>query len=431
MQSAVPVAPQISAVASLLPLPLPAPQIIGKMPVTLTEFASELAKLVEAAAPADQSIAAATATPDAPDAPSGVPCQPSQEPSVACTAPPEAPPAAASQPSQEPPAACALPPPEAATQAVSDTDTGNNPSDTPQARRSAVRRVAPIDTPVERASAPTTVQPPPVAVPILESTPAREAPVTPRQHTEAATTADSAKSAPMPPVAAGPPEPKPVATSVALLPPLQDAPASPPVQPARLPAIDPTAPVLPISPDPVVHPAASTDTANAPVASARAGTPAAQVAPTLVQMAHAPDGAQRLTVRLEPPELGHVQVRIDRLPEAPARVEITVEKAETLTLLLRDQPQLQRALDQAGVPAEGRSITFHVASLEPTPRSEPATAPAPSVAAGGPSDDGSHGAPRNGGQPGRQHAGASEGPDPRFTPIVLPGWVRGGLDITA
>ena len=85
------------------------------------------------------------------------------------------------------------------------------------------------------------------------------------------------------------------------------------------------------------------------------------------------DGTQRVTMRLDPPELGRVQVRIDRPTDAPARVEITVEKAETLTLLLRDQTQLQRALDQAGVPAEGRSVTFHVASPEPAPRSERAT----------------------------------------------------------
>jgi flagellar hook-length control protein FliK len=81
-------------------------------------------------------------------------------------------------------------------------------------------------------------------------------------------------------------------------------------------------------------------------------------------MAHAPDGTQRLTLRLDPPELGHVQIRIDRPADAPARVDITVERTETLTLLLRDQPQLQRALDQAGVPPDGRSVTFHVAATE-------------------------------------------------------------------
>jgi hypothetical protein len=136
-------------------------------------------------------------------------------------------------------------------------------------------------------------------------------------------------------------------------------------------------------------------------------------------------------VRLEPPELGQVEVRIDRPHELPARVEITVEKQETLTLLLRDQPQLQRALDQAGIPAEGRSVTFHVAPAEQPARSEPATAPAPGVAAGGPSSDGSHGAPRNGGQTARQQADTSDDPAAQSIPVVLSGWMRGGLDITA
>lgn len=148
-------------------------------------------------------------------------------------------------------------------------------------------------------------------------------------------------------------------------------------------------------------------------------------------MGHAPDGAQRLTVRLDPPELGHVQVRVERPLEAPARVEITVEKPETLTLLLRDQPQLQRALDQAGVPAEGRSVSFHIAPPDTAVRSEPAIAPLPEVAAGGPSGDGSHGAPQQGGQPVRHQADAQDDGDIEFTQAVLPNWIRAGLDITA
>ena len=68
-----------------------------------------------------------------------------------------------------------------------------------------------------------------------------------------------------------------------------------------------------------------------------------------------------MTLRLEPAELGQVQIRIDRPQDAPAQVDISVQRPETLTLLLRDQPQLQRALDQAGVPADGRSLTLHMA----------------------------------------------------------------------
>jgi hypothetical protein len=152
---------------------------------------------------------------------------------------------------------------------------------------------------------------------------------------------------------------------------------------------------------------------------------------TLVSMGHMSNGTQRVTMRLDPPELGRVQVRIDRPTDAPARVEITVEKAETLTLLLRDQTQLQRALDQAGVPVEGRSVTFHIASPEPAPRSEPAPTPAPGVAAGGPNGNGSHGAQRNGGQPDRHQSGMRDTSETEFTPVTPQGRARAGLNIIA
>ena len=136
-------------------------------------------------------------------------------------------------------------------------------------------------------------------------------------------------------------------------------------------------------------------------------------------------------MRLDPPELGHVQVRIDRPSAAPARVEITVEKPETLALLLRDQPQLQRALDQAGVPAEGRSLTLHVASPEPVPRNEPPAASAPGAGAGGLSGDGTHGAPQQGGRPRHDRSAQQDISNGDVAPIALSSWVRGGLDITA
>ena len=153
----------------------------------------------------------------------------------------------------------------------------------------------------------------------------------------------------------------------------------------------------------------------------------------LVSLRHMADGTQRVTMRLDPPELGRVQVRIDRPTDASARVEITVEKAETLTLLLRDQTQLQRALDQAGVPVEGRSVTFHIASPEPAPRSDasPTPMPTPGVAAGGPNGNGSHGAQRNGGQPDRHQSGMPDTSDTEFTPVTPQGRARAGLNIIA
>ena len=250
-------------------------------------------------------------------------------------------------------------------------------------------------------------------------------PAGPRQHIATPEQKAVVKAASSPQAVQAPAAP--TSISVEATPP-QAAQAAAPVQSAALPAAELTVPVaLPETAAPSTPP--SLTTAASP---SHAASPAAQIAPALVQMGHAPDGAQRLTVRLDPPELGHVQVRIDRPAEAAARVEITVEKPETLTLLLRDQPQLQHALDLAGVPSEGRSVTFHIASPEPTPRSsEPATAPAPGVAAGGLSNDGSHGTPRQGGQSGRQQPSAQGGSETEFTPISPTGWLRGGLDITA
>jgi flagellar hook-length control protein FliK len=97
-----------------------------------------------------------------------------------------------------------------------------------------------------------------------------------------------------------------------------------------------------------------------------AASPAAQIAPAIISLATNASGTQRLTVRLEPEALGRVQIQIEQPVQGVAHVTVTVDRPETLNLLLRDQPQLQHALDQAGVPSEGRAVTFHVAPAEST-----------------------------------------------------------------
>jgi flagellar hook-length control protein FliK len=160
-------------------------------------------------------------------------------------------------------------------------------------------------------------------------------------------------------------------------------------------------------------------------------SPAEQVAPVLVSMAHAQDGAQRLTLRLDPAGLGHVQIRIDRTLDAAARVDITVEKPETLLLLLRDQPQLQRALDQAGIPPDGRSVTFHIATPEAGPRYDGGQAPS-GIGTGSPgTGDASHGASHQGGRPARGAFADTDDTKASFAHAAPKNWVRAGLDITA
>ena len=184
-------------------------------------------------------------------------------------------------------------------------------------------------------------------------------------------------------------------------------------------------------------PATPPSTAPASAPNAHVASPVAQVAPALVAMGHAPDGAQRLTMRLAPPELGQVEIRIDRPPDAPARVDITVEKTETLTLLLRDQPQLMHALDQAGVPPEGRSVTFHVVAPEPPTRVDATSVPSASGAtSNGLAGEYSQGASRQGGQSAQQqqHAPADGSDEAALADAAPPPWARwsrAGLDITA
>lgn len=169
------------------------------------------------------------------------------------------------------------------------------------------------------------------------------------------------------------------------------------------------------------------DVAPAPQPDATAAPPAQQVSAALVSLARAPDGGQRMTLRLEPAELGQVQIRIDRPQDAPAQVEITVQRPETLTLLLRDQPQLQRALDQAGVPADGRSLTLHIAA--PQSAAPPGSATSGAAVSADPGQGGGNGAgTRSGGQ--GQSANTSDA-DQDDTPASLPRWLRAGLDITA
>jgi flagellar hook-length control protein FliK len=83
--------------------------------------------------------------------------------------------------------------------------------------------------------------------------------------------------------------------------------------------------------------------------------PARQVLPAMVAVAIG--GAGRITVTLEPGELGRVEISVERTADAP-QVLILAERPETLALLQRDQRELDHALTQAGLQAEGRGVSF-------------------------------------------------------------------------
>lgn len=203
--------------------------------------------------------------------------------------------------------------------------------------------------------------------------------------------------------------------------PLTEAAPLPPVASAPLPNAAPAP--LGIAPHPA--PAPSQAPARSPAADRPAPPPAAaQVGPALASFAASashPGAPQHLTIRLDPMDLGRVQVRIERSPDGSARVDLKVEKPDTLLLLLRDQPQLHRALDLAGVPSTERTLQFHLAP--------PDTASSGGMAAQS-NADGGHGQHR----PGQPHSGrfAAHGAPSSGEPIPGPAaFRRAGVDIMA
>jgi hypothetical protein len=163
-----------------------------------------------------------------------------------------------------------------------------------------------------------------------------------------------------------------------------------------------------------------------PVVFADRTAPVDQITPALVGILKAVDTTLNVTIRLQPVELGQVQIRVDQTTTGNTHIQITVERPETLQLLQRDEPKLQQVLDQAGVLSTGRTVSFQVA---PHDQIGAATSRPDNLAAGS-------------GGPGQGHNGSTwhqndDAPrNPGRTPNIdqrqaRPRWFRAGLDITA
>jgi len=69
-------------------------------------------------------------------------------------------------------------------------------------------------------------------------------------------------------------------------------------------------------------------------------------------------GKSRFEIRLDPADLGRIDVRIDIDRNGQVTSHLTVEKPETLSMLRQDAPQLQRALDDAGFKTGNGGLQF-------------------------------------------------------------------------
>jgi flagellar hook-length control protein FliK len=65
-------------------------------------------------------------------------------------------------------------------------------------------------------------------------------------------------------------------------------------------------------------------------------------------------GVNHFEIRLDPAELGRIEVRLQIDEEGGVKAHLTVDKVETLALLQRDSRSLERAFEQAGLkPTDG------------------------------------------------------------------------------
>jgi flagellar hook-length control protein FliK len=95
----------------------------------------------------------------------------------------------------------------------------------------------------------------------------------------------------------------------------------------------------------------------APAAAApEAAVPLAGLAVAIAGRAQA--GASQFDIRLDPPELGRIDVRLDVDGSGQVRTHVTVDRADTLQLLQSQQPQLERALEQAGLKTADNGLQF-------------------------------------------------------------------------
>ena len=70
------------------------------------------------------------------------------------------------------------------------------------------------------------------------------------------------------------------------------------------------------------------------------------------------NGINRFEIRIDPPELGRIDVKMELGKDGKVTAHMTVERLETLDLLQRDARLLERALQHAGLNADEDSLNF-------------------------------------------------------------------------
>lgn len=102
--------------------------------------------------------------------------------------------------------------------------------------------------------------------------------------------------------------------------------------------------------------AASASAPQLQAAATAAAVPLAGVAVEIVARAQA--ASNRFEIRLDPPDLGRIDVRLNVDKQGNVTSHLVVERSATLDMLRRDAPQLERALQDAGLKTGGDGLQF-------------------------------------------------------------------------
>lgn len=85
-------------------------------------------------------------------------------------------------------------------------------------------------------------------------------------------------------------------------------------------------------------------------------TPAKDIA---VQIAkHLSDGVNRFNIRISPPEMGRIEVRLEITDGGKVTAQLVADKPETLELLQKDRATLEKALAEAGLDTDADTLGF-------------------------------------------------------------------------
>lgn len=125
-----------------------------------------------------------------------------------------------------------------------------------------------------------------------------------------------------------------------------------------------TNPAIALAAAPTTAPqaAAQAQAATAPAAaSMSAATVSAVIQQVTVHMSAATvNGVDHINVQLNPPELGHVEIRMEVGPSGTFNAVFAADRPQTVALLQHNAHELTRSLQDAGVRADAGSLSFNL-----------------------------------------------------------------------